>query len=89
MDITNTAEKITAERRFWEECLGWSCWVTYIELKGLHGGPVGPWDRCEESQHLLDDAVEILEADYGVQPQLWLGAQAAVVQETPGSQLIP
>lgn len=63
-------------------------YATHIKFKGLHGCPVGPWDRRKESQHLFDDTIQVLEADDGVQPELSFGAEAAIVEEAPGSQLL-
>lgn len=62
--------------------------ATHIKFESLHGSSVGPWDRRKESQHLFDDTVQVLEAHNGVQPQLSFGAEAAIVEETPGSQLL-
>lgn len=42
--------------------------ATYIKFKSLHGCSVGTWHRCKESQHLLDDAVQVFEAHDGIQP---------------------
>lgn len=40
--------------------------ATYIQLKGLQDGPVAPWDGTEESQQLLNDAVEVVETADGI-----------------------
>lgn len=37
-----------------------------IQLKGLQDGPVAPWDGTEESQQLLNDAVEVVETADGI-----------------------
>lgn len=63
--------------------------ATYIKFKSLHGCSVGTWHRCKESQHLLDDAVQVFEAHDGIQPQLSFRAQASIVEQTPGPQLFP
>lgn len=63
--------------------------ATHIKFKCLHGGPVGPRDRRKESEHLLDHTVQVLEANNGVQPQLSFGAEATIVEEASGSQLLP
>lgn len=62
---------------------------TYVQFEGLHGGSIGPRNRSKESQHLLDDTVQVLQADNGVEPQFCFWAEAAVVKETPGSQFLP
>ena len=55
----------------------------------MHGGPIRPRHGREQSQHLLDDTVQVLEGHDGVQPQLSFGAQAAVDEEAPVPQLLP
>ena len=62
--------------------------ATHVQLEGLHGGAVTPGDGREEPQHLLDDAVQVLEVGDGVQPERALGEQAAVVQEAVRAQLL-
>lgn len=41
---------------------------THVQFEGLHGGSVGSWHRCKKSQNLLDDTVQVLQADDGLQP---------------------
>lgn len=62
---------------------------TYIKFKSLHSCSVGTRHGCKEPQHLLDDTVQVFEAHDGVEPQLSFRAQASIVEQTPGPQLLP
>lgn len=60
---------------------------THIKLEGLQGSPVASWDGGVESQHFLDDTVQVLESEDGVEAQRSL-AQAAIVQDAVAPQLL-
>lgn len=61
--------------------------VTYVKLEGLHGSTVASWHWCIEAQHLLDDAVKVLEAADAVKPQFTL-AQTAIMQKAAVAKLL-
>lgn len=61
---------------------------THIQLKGLQHCPVPAGDGGEKAKHLLDDAVQVVEAVDVVEPEGAL-ADAAIVEDALAAQLLP